>query len=557
MVITETIKSNGRELKPGSYNLLSIDTIAEFNRIPRAELKLSDGSIANQNFETLDGKDFLPGSLIEVFLKKEGDISTEEKVFGGVVINHELERSMQSSVLTIELSDVSVKMTTLRNNRLFNEKTDDKIIKELIGQHVGLKIGEIEKTKLAHPQMVQYYASDWDFMLSRAEANGLLVTAEAGELSVVQPQLQAPALRCTFGINLDDFNLKLNSRLQYKDITSFGLDTKNELLALTKAKKGKDHTLGTVDYDAKELSSVRGATEAQQIHAVPTDPLEMQSWSDAQVLKSRLSLVLGTVQIPGNGKIKVGQTLKLENVSRFNGAHIISGVRHSYTLKSGWSTHLQIGMDADWCSAKSDVIDTKAAGLLPGVNGLQIGMVQGHEEDSDHGFRVLVNIPAFKQGDKPAEVLAMYTSLDAGADHGIFFPPLKGDRVVVGFLNDDPRQAIILGSMHSNKVPHKDKKKNKYKGIFTQSNYQLLFDEETELITLSATDENNANENKISIDQKKMEINLEDANGNKILLNKEGITISSTGDCQIKADGDFGIDAKGKVKIKGKKVDLI
>jgi hypothetical protein len=394
-------------------------------------------------------------------------------------------------------------------------------------------------------------------MLSRAEANGLLVTSDAGKLSVIKPTLEEPSLTRTFGNDLNEFNLRFNSHAQHKEVTSFGLDTKSEELSLKSSKKGEEHVLGTVDFKVEELSSVKGVNELQQVHGVPADPSEMDSWSHAQTLKSRLSLVLGTIEIEGNGEIKVGQTIKLENVSRFSGNHLISGVGHSYTMDSGWFTHVQIGMDSESGAAKSDVIDTKAAGLLPGVNGLQIGTVEGQLEDSDHGFRVLVNIPAFNQGDKPAEVAAMYTSLDAGADHGIFFPPLKGDRVVVGFLNDDPRQAIILGSMHSNKLPNTDKKKNKYKGIFTKSNYQLLFDEETELVTLSSADENNANENKICIDQKNKQINVEDANGNKIELTQNGITITSTGDCQIKTDGDFGIEAKGKVKIKGKKVDLI
>ena len=33
----------------------------------------------------------------------------------------------------------------------------------------------------------------------------------------------------------------------------------------------------------------------------------------------------------------------------------------------------------------------------------------------------------------------------------IFFRPEPGDEVIVGFLNDDPRQAVILGAVYGSK----------------------------------------------------------------------------------------------------------
>jgi len=560
MAIVETIKIDGQILQLGTYKLISIDTNKEFNKIPTAEVKLYDGSVAKQEFKTLNDNAFLPGSKMEIFLKREGELATEEKVFEGIVVNQELERSMDRSILTIELYDKCLKMITLRNSTIYKDKTDKEIIEGLVKKH-ELKVIEIDKTITRHAQMVQYYVSDWDFMLSRAEANGQLVIVSDGEIEVVPPKIQNPVLKLTFGDNLDSFDLKLNNYNQYQEVNAFGLETKgikDEELILTDPKKGKEYELDTTEYNnTSKIASVIGTEQAQLVHAVPLNTSELQSWSDAQIIKSRLSFIQGTIKIQGNGKIKVGQTLKIENVSRFNGNHIISGVRQVYTKNDGWYTYLQIGMDKAWFTSKTDVVDTQAAGLLPGVNGLHLGTVKGYKEESGNQFLILVSIPAFNQGNKPTEVSAMYTSLDAGANHGIFFPPQIGDRVVLGFLNDDPRQALILGAMHTYKLPNTIKEKNKYRGIFTKSNYKLLFDEETQLVILSTADEKNENENKICIDQNQKSINLEDAHGNKIELNKNGITITSTKHCQIKADGNFSIEAKGNVKIKGKKVDLL
>ncbi|NHN24072.1 type VI secretion system tip protein VgrG [Flavobacterium jejuense] len=569
MAITETIKSDGQTLQLGTYELISIDTNKEFNKIPTAEVKLYDGSVAKQEFKTLNDNAFLPGSKIEIFLKKEGELATEEKVFEGIVVNQGLERSMDRSILTIELYDMSLKMTALRSSTIYKNETDKEIIKGLVEKH-ELKVGEIDKTTTRHAQMVQYYVSDWDFMLSRAEANGQLVVANDGEIEVVSPKIQDPFLTLKFGIDLYDFDLKFNGQDQYKEVVAFGLDIKvnaikkgekeqkDKELTFTNPKKGNEYKLDTIGYnDISNIASVIGAEQAQIVHAAPLQSSELQAWSDAQIIKSRLSLIQGAIKISGNGTIKVGQTLKMENVSRFNGSHIISGVRQVYTKNKGWYTYLQIGMDRAWFTSRTDMVDPQAAGLLPGVNGLHLGTVTGHKEDPNNQFFVLVSIPAFHKDSKPTEVSALYTSLDAGANHGIFFPPQIGDRVVLGFLNDDPRQAIILGAMHSYKLPNTVKEKNKYRGIFTKSNYKLLFDEETQMVILSTADENNEKENKICIDQKQKCINLEDAHGNKIELNKNGITITSIKDCQIKTDGNFSIEAKGNVKIKGKKVDLL
>ena len=91
-----------------------------------------------------------------------------------------------------------------------------------------------------------------------------------------------------------------------------------------------------------------------------------------------------------------------------------------------------------------------AAALLPGVNGLQVGVVVSNE-DPEGEDRVRVVLPLV---DKRAEgAWARVAALDAGHNRGFFFRPELGDEVVVGFFNDDPRQAVILGMLPSSAKP--------------------------------------------------------------------------------------------------------
>ena len=533
-----------------TYPLLSVDTTKEFNKVPMAELKFADGSAAEQEFPILDDDFFLPGKRLEIFLKDEGDLNSEAMVFAGIVVNHAIEHTENRlPILTVELCDEALKMTSVRKNVVFKAKKDKEIISALVTQN-KLKAGTLAETGPKHGQMVQYYVSDWDFMLSRAEANGQVVIVNDGGISTVQPKIEDPSLAVEFGIadtpkTIVSFDLQLNGRRQYHNVSSVGWNINKQ--ELTTPSEGEDYKLGQNHYDISNIAAAVGAENAQLVHAVPVNSAELQSWSDAQIMKSRLSMLRGTIKIKGNGNIEVGQTVEIQKTSRFSGKYVISGIRHGYTVKGGWYTYLQIGMEADWFTTRSNVMDTQAAGLLPGVNGLQVGVVEAYEEDPDNQFRVRVSIPAFGAG-QPGRgtVWARLASIDAGAKRGVFFRPEKGDEVVVGFLNDDPRQAVILGAMHSqaNVTPATVNEKNGQKGIFTKFNYQLLFDEENELITLSTP-----GKNQICIDEKNGRVSLSDAHENKIELSSKGVIINSAKDFQIKACGN--------VKIDGKKIDLI
>lgn len=548
-VTTATIKSGGKVMNP-DFELLSIDVTKEFNKIPTAELKLIDGDVAKKEFRILDGDFFEPGKKIEIVLKYEGSPDKETRVFAGIVVNQGLEMNRSGTTLMVELCDEAVKMTSLRNNTLFTDKKDSEIIKKLVTEH-KLDIGSFADTKLPHDQMVQYYASDWDFVLSRAEANGHLVKVSDGEISTVQPDLTPPALVLELGKDLIyDFDFQVNGLNQFKKVEAVGWDVAKQ--KLTTASKGKEFDVAQGNFNISNIAEAVGGETATFVHPVALHPAELKAWADAQVIKSRLSLLRGWIKIPGTGKVEVGQTIDIKGVSkRFTGRNIISGVRHQVTA-SDWVTHIQIGMDTSWFLPKPRRMDTQAAGLLPGVNGLQVGLVVGHEKDPLNEFRVKVNIPAFDN--QKGIVWARLTSLDAGAERGVFFRPEIGDEVIVGFLNDDPRQAIVLGSVHSsaNKPPLSVTAQNGQKGIITKQKYQLLFDEENETISLSTSAKNT-----ILIDEKNGTVSLEDANGNLVELSKSGVTIECAKDLKITTKGDFEIAAKGNVTIGGKKVDLI
>ena len=136
----------------------------------------------------------------------------------------------------------------------------------------------------------------------------------------------------------------------------------------------------------------------------------------------------------------------------------------------------------------------------------------------------------------------------AGKERGALFYPEKGDEVIVGFFNDDPRKAVILGSLYSsaNGIP-KDFKldaDNFDKGITLKNGAQIRFrDEEKSVIELKTPGKNS-----FLIDDTKKGVVITDQNDNKIELNDKGITIKSA--------KDLIMEAGGNVKITGKKIEM-
>ena len=240
------------------------------------------------------------------------------------------------------------------------------------------------------------------------------------------------------------------------------------------------------DLTPAELAQALGIPDIKLQSLVDIDAAEVESWANARLLQCLLSLYRGTLTLPGMTALKPGDTLEFKGLNeRFNGKTIVSAIRHQLNAE-GWQTHIQFGLSAGWLQHVRTMMDVDAAGLVPGIHGLQIGIVQKFSKDQAGKFRVPVLMPAFSSASNADNnsdniVLARLGKFDAGDGRGAFFHPEPGDEVIVGFINNDPRQPVILGSMHSPKnKPPDDVIDNslgyKYKGIVIDENMSIRFD---------------------------------------------------------------------------------
>jgi len=529
-LVTFKVLIGGEELSK-TYGVTSISVTKEVNKIPTAQITLIDGDPAGRDF-ALSNEDLLvPGAEIEI---TAGYHSDEETIFKGIVIKHNLRIRSGSSQLIVECKDEAVKMTIGRKSKYFYESSDSDIFEEIIGEY-GLS-SDVESTNHSHPELVQYNASDWDFLISRAQANGKLCFIDDGSITIAKPDLgQSEIETVTFGGSLLDFDAEIDARHQVQKVAAYGWNHADQELIEIEGKDPKVSLNGNLS--ASDLTEVIGLESLELRHGGAVTDTELQDWADAKWLFQQLAKVRGRVKFQGIPSVKPNTVLKLEGVGdRFNGNVYVTGVQHLIS-EGNWVINAQFGLTTEWFSETFEISAKPASGLLPAIQGLQVGIVSQLEEDPDGEDRILVQIPIINNEEEG--VWCRVASPDAGENRGIFFRPEIGDEVIVGFINQDPNDAIVMGMLHSSAKPSPitAADDNHEKGIVTRSEMKLMFDDDKKIITI----ETPAGKI-ISLDEDAGAITIEDDNSNVVTINSDGISMESAGDIAIKASGDVNIE---------------
>jgi Rhs element Vgr protein len=490
-----------------------------------------DGSASDNIFQESNSELFIPGKEIEILA---GSSSDPVSLFKGITVRQSIKvRDNSAPQMIAECRHKAVGLTIGRKNAYFFDQTDSDIITAILGN--APVTPDVESSSVTHKQMVQYCCTDWDFLLTRAQANGKMVLTNDDKVTVKAPAFGGSAV-CTlqFGSTILEMDAEIDARLQYSAVKGVTWDPAHQALV---EKEGADPgNVAPGNLQSSDLASVAGPDHFQlQQNSLPE--AETQSWADAQWLKSKMSQVCGRLKCEGIATVNPGDLVTLTGISdRYNGNAFVTGVRQSFDLVEGWKTHLQIGSSPEWLAEQNDVTAPKAGALLPGINGLQIGVVVSNE-DPDNEFRVRVRMPVV---DNAADgTWARVASLDAGDQRGFFFRPELGDEVVVGFLDDDPRQAVILGMLHSSAkaAPLTGSDDNNEKMYQSRSGMKLYFNDDKKVILL----ETPAGK-KFTLDEDAGEISMIDENENKIVMNSDGILIQSNGKIGIKAQQDINLE---------------
>lgn len=527
---TFTLQVDGQAVSPQTHLLAATVTFAA-NRIPWARFSFRDGDVASETFALSESSTFVPGAEVELRLGYHGD---EQTVFKGHLTRHGIvAEGRRPSQLTVECRHPACRMTLAARNREFADQTDADIAQTLLSEYD--LAGDIASTTVTHTQMVQFGATDWDFLILRARANGQLVLPRLETLDIQPPKFDgSPVLALGYGGALERFEGELEARLQAASFKTLGWDPSSQEAVEGTAENAPEPAAG--DPDAAALADSVGSPEATDWHAGSVATDELQAWAGARLQRQRAAKLRGRARCRGFAGIWPGDCIELAGLGgRFDGVAWVSAVRHE--LRNGvWRTDLQLGLDPAWANWEEPGIPT-ARGLLPAPRGLQIGVVAGLEGDPAGNERILVRLPvthADGQG-----LWARLATLEAGDTRGHVFRPEIGDEVVVGFLDDDPRHPVVLGALHSgahpSPIPAADD--NHEKGYLSRAKLTLHFHDDDKVITL-ATEQGN----QLVLSEKDKSVTLSDQNQNKVVLSQDGIVVESAKAITLKAATDITLE---------------
>ncbi|WP_343617924.1 type VI secretion system tip protein VgrG [Flavobacterium sp.] len=547
-IATFTVKVNGATV-PDELSVYAIHVEKRVNRISSAKITILDGDPTVQDFTASSSDTFVPGGTISI---EAGYDNTNTVIFKGIIMSQTVRvDSLIGSALEVECRDEAVKMIVGRKSLTYSKQKDSDIISSIIGTYSGLT-PSVASTSTQWPEQVQYYVTDWDYILSLAEANGLIVTTINGTVSVQAPDnTTTSVVTVTYGDNLYEFNAKLNAVTQLGSATANSWDFKTQAVVNGQASA---NVSGAGNLSTKKLSDVVGLSTFQLQTTSPLETADLTNWSKAQIIKSEYSKITGEAKFIGTSLVDPGKYMTFAGLgSRFNGDYLIGGVVHDLS-QGNWVTEVQLGLSPLWFTEEPDVMAPPASGLIPGVRGLFNGTVKQMSEDPDSQFRILVNIPLFDPNGQGiwARLSNFYSTNGAGA----FFLPEVGDEVILGFLNEDPRYPVILGSMYSSSgikpftglTPND---KNSTKAIVSKSGISVEFDDENKVWTVATPSKNT-----IILSDKDKKITIQDQNSNSIVMSESGIDISSQKNINISAQQNVNIKGTQGITIQSSGGDV-
>lgn len=525
-----------------SYPVAAMLIDKTISKIPYAKITLHDGDPVQQTFPISNHKIFAIGSNITIQLGYQDSLET---VFQGVIVKQTIRSSgHHNPCLVVDCRDAAYRTTLVPKNTSFTDLKDSDILSNIIGSYSDLR-KDIASTTLQHETLAQQETTDWDFINMRAEANGQVVIVDDGKINIQKPQVSgSPAFTFSYGTNIQTLDLAMDARDQWQGAGARIWDPKEQDSQDTAATDPGEQSFGKTAYN--NLTSVNKQDPMMFYHGGTLAENEMTSLANSLLALNRITKIRGKLTIQGIGTIKPGQVIELDKgADDFQGIAYVSGVQHQ--IASGnWVTQLTVGLpNQRYIRKYQDIMGLPAAGMLAPMHGLQIGTVKKLTNDPTQNYRIFVRLPMVHQSNEGVwcRIASWYASQGIGA----FFMPEIEDEVIVGFINDDFRSPVIVGSLYSSKhtPPIAIDENNAQKAFFSASQLELSFDDQDKILTLKTPGGRT-----ICISDKDSTIEIMNGDANKVVLENGQVSIASNQDITLDAKGNIQLTAGGNIVLK-------
>lgn len=477
-------------------------------------------------------------------------VETPDELMFGEVTSIEAEYDRLGTRLVIRGYDLLHRLSAGTQSRTFENTTYSDIVSK-IATEAGLT-ASVDSTPGTLEHVIQPNVSDLHFIYYLAGRCGYTVSIKKKELSFKKPTKASTApsagqddttnpLQLVWGQRLLEFRARISAVGQVKDVKVRGWDPKNQEAIIGKGRAGTNTAQVTTSVTTLTRTS-KGKT-----FTVVDQPMATQGHADnlATAVAEQIGSAAyeATALVVGSPKLKSGVAVSIAKVdTELEGKWVITSARHEFG-NGPYRTYLEFSGRQD--RSLLGLAGGAGSGESPRAQypGVVTAVVTDIKDDKKLG-RVKVQYQWL--GEKMVSFWARVARPSAGTNYGhLWFPDVK-EEVLVAFEHGDVNFPIVIGSLWSekNKPPaaltgEQENGKFLNHGFASPAgNKIVMYDKKADAGIQLITPEGKVKIMMVEGD-KTMEINLDG----------KTMTITTTGDLKIHADGELAMDGKKGVKI--------
>lgn len=498
-------------------------------------LTVNNSKLGGMGFSYADSTTFTIGAKLKITMNTQNLYGSGQAqkavIFDGEITGLEVEYNVNNtSLIRVRAYDQAYRLSQGKKTATFIKMTDADIIKKVVS-NCGLT-ATVDTTNVTHEYVIQANQSDWDFILTRAQRNGLLILCEGSKLILKKPEIKSSGPELEWPRDLFQFEPRLSLTGQYTTSSGMGWDakTKKEVKGEASSASSTHAQIGYGKTGSATIQKVIGKTEEVLTHYPVSSIDDAKQMAQSRRVEAEGQLVRAEGTALGNPTLKAGACVSIKGVGKtFSGTYLLSQVRHE----------IKKGEYQTWFSVNGNHPET-VLGLLNRDDELANRRIDGvvtalvtNIKDPENGGKIKVKFPWMPKANS-AEVESAWARVampNAGKNRGITFYPEVDDEVLVAFEHGDVNYPVIVGGLWNGKdTPPAEADLSSGK-----NNTRVIRSRSGHLIILDDTD----GSEKITVKDK--------TGNNSIVIDTKMKTIT------FSADEDLVLTAKGKIKISGDK----
>ena len=487
--------------------------------------------VHDKELKWVDSELLVVGKPVEISAKA-GSHQEEGAEQEGLLIKGEitaLEPDFSSSgepTLVVRGYDRSHRLHRGKQTRSFLKMTDSDLVSKIAGE-AGLS-AQVDPTSPAYDYVLQNNQTNYEFLMGRAQRIGYQLHVEDKTLYFQKGDKdQGAGPELEWGVNLRTFRPRLTSIHQANEVMVRGWDpkSKKEIVGLASTGQLKPQ-VGLPESGGALAQKAFGQAKTIVVNYPIFTQAEANAMAQAVCDEISGDFIQAEGICLGDPRLKAGKKVKITGVgTRFGGDYFVTSATHTYSSKIGYETRFNV----------SGRQPNTLTHLLDSENGhyLDRGQLQGvvtalvtNLRDPEELGRVKVKYAWL--GDNIESDWVRIAAPMAGAGRGFFYLPEVNDEVLIAFEHGDVHHPYLIGQLWNgkDKPPKQNSEVLDKDGKVAQ---RILKSRSGHVVILDDT----------GSDEK---IIVRDKTGNN-----EMVIGSAKNSMTIKVDGDFTVEAKGKI----------